>query len=102
VFFWGNQLDELIILEKYYVVTCLRDDVESSHSTLADIQENREVTVLDLACELSVFRSLVSIGISPGRRIRILINRKKVVLVAVDNSIIALSEDVASRIIVGE
>jgi len=84
------------------VGTHLRDDVESSHSTLADTWEHKEVTILDLACELSVFRSLVSIGISPGRKIRILINRKKVVLVAIDNSIISLSEDVASRIIVGE
>lgn len=79
----------------------MHGDAGSSHS-LADAQENREVTILDLACDLSVFRSLVFIGISQGRKIRILINRKKVVLVAVDNSIIALSEDVASRIIVGE
>jgi len=74
----------------------------SSQSTLADIRDNRDVTIIHLACDLNVFRSLVSIGISPGRKIRILINRKKVVLVVVDNSIIALSEDLASKIIVGE
>jgi len=76
-------------------------DVESSHS-LADARENMEVTVQDLACDLSVFRSLISIGISPGRKMRILINRKKVVLIVVDNSIIALSKDIASKVIVGE
>ncbi len=76
-------------------------DVGSGHS-LVDARENREVTVLDLVCDLSVFRSLISIGISPGRKIRILINRKKVVLVVVDNSIIALSKDIASGVIVGE
>jgi len=79
----------------------MHGDVRSSYS-LADARENREVTVLDLVCDLGVFRSLISIGISPGRKVRILINRKKVVLVAVDNSIIALSRDIASKVIVGE
>ena len=79
----------------------MHGDAGSSHS-LAGAQENREVTILDLACDLSVFRSLVSIGISPGRKIRILINRKKVILVVVDNSIVALSKDIASRVIVDE
>lgn len=79
----------------------MHGNVKSSYS-LADAQENREVTVLDLVCDLGVFRSLISIGISPGRKVRILINRKKVVLVTVDNSIIALSRDIASKVIVGE
>jgi len=79
----------------------MHGDVRSSYS-LADVRDNKEVTVLDLECDLNVFRYLISIGISPGRKIRTLINQKKVVLVAVDNSIVALSEDIASRIIVGE
>ena len=78
----------------------MHGDVGLGHS-LADAREDRELTVLDLVCDLSVFRSLISIGISPGRKVRILINRKKVILVVVDNSIIALSRDIASRVIVG-
>ena len=69
---------------------------------LSDIKERETVTIRDLRCDLTFYRLLMSIGVAPGRIVTVLVNRKGVILVGIENSIIALDKNVASKIIVGD
>jgi len=60
-------------------------------------------TILDLTCNIDSFRILASFGLAPGRKLRVLINKgESVLLVEIDNSIVALSKEIASKILVSD
>lgn len=85
-------------------ITHIHDSVQSDTNEwkLSDIREGKTVTIRDLRCDLTSYRLLISIGVAPGRIVSVLVNCKGILLVGIENSIIALDKNVASRIIVGD
>ena len=76
--------------------------------TLVSIMTSRPLTVLKgcgvitrIEGEIGEFKRLISLGLVPGREVKVYVNGS-VIVVEVDNSVLVLDRQLASKIMVGD
>ena len=62
-----------------------------------------EVLIKEIKCDFNLFRELASMGIAPGRKIKVIARVKKgPLIVGFENSMLAISKEIALKIMVGD
>ena len=69
--------------------------------TLIDTKD--EVVIKEINCDFDLFRKLASMGIAPSKKIEVVARVKKgPLIVGFENSVLVISKEIASKIMVGD
>jgi len=67
------------------------------------IEAKEEVIIKEIKCDFYLFRKLASMGIAPSRKIKVIARVKNgPLIVGFENSMLVISTEIASKIMVGD